>query len=66
MPGLREKVEGLDSGDFVVLLQLFQVPDLGGRIATHIDNSPGAEVDELGEKFGAASFAGRIDHNGGL
>ena len=63
MTGLREKIEGLDSGNVIVGFQDFQIPDLGGWIAAHVDDPPRSKGDQLLQKFGATPFPRWIDHD---
>ena len=46
MWGVGEHVDGLDSGDTVVHVQVVQVAGLGGRIARDVDNALGGSSED--------------------
>ena len=65
MPSLGEEVERLDAGDFVGVLEAFEIADLGRGIATDVNDAPWSKINELDEELGAAPFSRRVDDDGG-
>ena len=64
---MGEEVEGLDLfEDEAGVAEDGEVADLGGGVAGDVDDSGGAEGDELIEEFLGAAFARGINDDGGL
>lgn len=67
MAGLGKEVEGLDGGEFVVgVEEFFQVAHLAGGVAGDVDDTTGAEGEELGEEFLIAAFAWGVNNDDGF
>ena len=64
---MREQIEGLDVAEVIAcIVEVLEVAHLGGRIAGHIDDAGGPELDKLFEELRCAALARRINHHRGL